>query len=125
MSLFDEQPPLIDSKVLLQWLKSNYSIFNTKDIKIKSLNSERDKNFLIKGVRGKYYVVKISHPSESIKQLNYQDHLIKYLRSNLSLAKIYPKICHKNILFYNDLNQRKCAVRILTFIDGKCMRNPR
>ena len=37
MSLFDEQPPLIDSKVLRQWLKSHYAIFNIKDIKIKSL----------------------------------------------------------------------------------------
>ena len=119
MSLFDEQPPLIDSKVLRQWLKSNYSIFNIKDIKIKSLNSERDKNFLIKGIGGKYYVVKISHPSESVKQLNFQDDLIKHLRSNSSLVKIYPKICHNNILFYNDLNQRKCAVRVLTYIDGK------
>ena len=119
MSLFDEQPPLIDSKVLRQWLKSHYSIFNIKDIKIKSLNSERDKNFLIKGMGEKFYVVKISHPSESINQLKYQDDLIRHLRSNSLLTNIYPKICHKNILFFNDLNQRKCAVRILTYIDGK------
>ena len=119
MSLFDEQPPLIDSKVLRQWLKSHYAIFNIKDIKIKSLNSERDKNFLIQGMGGKFYVVKISHPSESINQLKYQDDLIRHLRSNSLLAKIYPKIYHKNILFFNDLNQRKCAVRILTYIDGK------
>jgi len=119
MSLFDEQPPLIDSKVLRQWLKSHYEIFNIKDIKIKNLNSERDKNFLIQGMGGKFYVVKISHPSESINQLKYQDDLIRHLRSNSLLAKIYPKIYHKNILFFNDLNQRKCAVRILTYIDGK------
>ena len=119
MSLFDEQPPLIDSKVLRQWLKYNYPIFKTITTKIKPLNSERDKNFLIKGLGGKSYVVKISHPSESINQLKYQDELIRHLRSNLFLAKFYPKICHKNILFYKDLNQRKCAVRVLTYIDGK------
>ena len=119
MSLFDEQPPLINSKVLRKWLKSNYSIFNTNDIKLKSLNSERDRNFLIQGVGGKYYVVKISHPSESLNQLNYQDDLIRHLRSDRKLSKIYPKLYHKSILFFNDLKQRKCAVRVLTYIEGK------
>ena len=47
MSLFDEQPPLIDSKVLRQWLKSNYSIFNIKDIKIDHLACCEISNFCL------------------------------------------------------------------------------
>ena len=33
--------------------------------------------------------------------------------------RIYCVFHHKNILFYQDNKQRECAVRILTYIDGK------
>ena len=39
MSVFDEQPPLINHKELCQWLKNNYSFFKIKDVKLRSLNS--------------------------------------------------------------------------------------
>ena len=118
MSVFDEQPPLINHKELCQWLKNNYSFFKIKDVKLRSLNSERDINFLIKGINNKKYVVKISNPKESFEQLMYQDVLIKHLRLNKKLRKIYPEICHKNILFFKDKKQRNCPVRVLTYIDG-------
>ena len=87
MSVFDEQPPLINHKELCQWLKNNYSFFKIKDVKLRSLNSERDINFLIKGINNKKYVVKISNPKESFEQLMYQDVLIKHLRLNKKLRK--------------------------------------
>jgi len=118
MSVFDEQPPLINRKELSIWLKNNYNYFKSKNIKLIPLNSERDINFLIKGITNKKYVVKISNPKESLEQLKYQDLLIKHLRLNKELRKIYPEICHENILFFSDKKLRKCPVRILTYIDG-------
>ena len=118
MSVFDEQPPIINVSAFCQWLKKNYSFFNLKKIKLVRLNSERDVNFLIKGIGKKQYVVKISNPKESLSQLKYQDSLISHLSLSSALRKIYPEILHKKILFYKDSNQRKCAVRVLTYIDG-------
>ena len=118
MSVFDERPPIINVSSFSNWLKINYSFFKSKNIKLSRLNSERDINLLIKGTGTKQYVVKISNPKESIAQLEYQDLLIKHLRLNKELKKIYPEILHKKILFYKDSDQRKCAIRILTYIDG-------
>jgi len=118
MSVFDEQPPIINVSSFSKWLKKNYSFFKSKSIKLSRLNSERDINLLIKEKSTKQYVVKISNPKESLVQLEYQDLLINHLRLNIQLRKIYPEILHKKILFYKDRKQRKCAVRILTYIDG-------
>ena len=118
MSVFDEQPPIINVSSFSHWLKKNYSFFNSKSIKLSRLNSERDVNLLIKGAGTKQYVVKISNPKESLAQLEYQDLLINHLRQSIQLRKIYPEIIHKKILFYKDRNERRCAVRILTYIEG-------
>ena len=87
MSVFDEQPPIINVSAFSHWLKKNYSFFNSKNIKLSRLNSERDINLLIKGPGIKKYVVKISNPKESLVQLEYQDLLIKHLRLNQELKK--------------------------------------
>ena len=118
MSVFDEQPPIINVSSFSHWLKKNYSFFNSKSIKLSRLNSERDINLLIKGAGTKRYVVKISNPKESLAQLEYQDLLINHLRQSIQLRNIYPEIFHKKILFYKDRNERGCAVRILTYIEG-------
>ena len=118
MSVFDEQPPIINVSSFSHWLKKNYSFFNSKSIKLSRLNSERDVNLLIKGAGTKQYVVKISNPKESLAQLEYQDLLINHLRQSIQLRNIYPEIFHKKILFYKDRNERGCAVRILTYIEG-------
>ncbi|MFL2543498.1 MAG: aminotransferase class III-fold pyridoxal phosphate-dependent enzyme [Alphaproteobacteria bacterium] len=118
MSVFDEQPPIINVSTFSHWLKKNYSFFKSKNIKLSRLNSERDINLLIKGAGTKRYVVKISNPKESLAHLEYQDLLINHLRLSIELRKIYPEILHKKILFYKDRNERRCAVRVLTYIDG-------
>ena len=118
MSVFDEQPPIINISAFSHWLKKNYSFFKSKNIKLSRLNSERDINLLIKGAGTKQYVVKISNPKESLAQLEYQDLLINHLRLSIELRKIYPEILHKKILFYKDRNERRCAVRVLSYIDG-------
>ena len=118
MSVFDEQPPIINVSSFSHWLKKNYSFFNSKSIKLSRLNSERDVNLLIKGAGTKQYVVKISNPKESLAQLEYQDLLVNHLRQSIQLRNIYPEIFHKKILFYKDRNERGCAVRILTYIEG-------
>ena len=92
MSVFDEQPPLINVSAFSHWLKKKYSFFKSKNIKLSRLNSERDINLLIKGVDKKQYVVKISNPKESLAQLEYQDLLINHLRRSIGLRKIYPEI---------------------------------
>ena len=117
MSVFDEQPPIINLSSFSSWLKKNYSFLKSKNIKLSRLNSERDINLLINGFSTKQYVVKISNPKESLVQLEYQDLLINHLRQNIQLRKIYPEILHKKILFYKDRNERRCAVRILTYIN--------
>ena len=48
MSVFDEQPPIINVSSFSKWLKENYSFFKSKDIKLSRLDSERDINLLIK-----------------------------------------------------------------------------
>ena len=82
MSVFDEQPPLINVKKFSLWLKKIIIFLKSKEFQIIKLNSERDINFLIKFDDNRKYVVKISNPKESLKQLEYQDLLIKHLRSN-------------------------------------------
>ena len=109
MSVFNEQPPIINVSSFSKWLKENYYFFKSKDIKLSRLNSERDINLLIKEKSAKKYVVKISNPKESIVQLEYQDLLIKHLRLNRQLKKIYPEILHNKLLFYQDSKQRRCA----------------
>ena len=47
MSVFNSLPPKINQNHLIKWLKENYPFLSKKSISLKSLNSERDKNFLI------------------------------------------------------------------------------
>ena len=118
MSVFEIQPPIIDNKHLIIWLKTNFSYLKNKSIKLSKLNSERDTNFIISLKSKKKYVLKISNPSEKLNILNYQDRLIKHLRKDIKLKKYIPKIYHTKILNYLDKKNRKCFVRILSFIDG-------
>ena len=64
MSVFDVDPPIIDNKHLIKWLKINFSFLRNKLLKIKQLDSERDINFIIFINNKKKYVLKISNPSE-------------------------------------------------------------
>ena len=47
MSVFNSVPPKISKIELIKWLKVNYPIFYKKNISLKELKSERDKNFLL------------------------------------------------------------------------------
>ena len=47
MSVFDVDPPIIDNKHLIKWLKINFSFLRNKLLKIKQLDSERDINFIL------------------------------------------------------------------------------
>ncbi len=91
MSVFDVDPPIIDNKHLIKWLKINISFLRNKLLKIKQLDSERDINFIIFVNNKKKYALKISNPSEKINILEYQDRLINYLRTDLSLKSFIPK----------------------------------
>ena len=51
--------------------------------------------------------------------MDYQDNLINHLRKNFNIKNNIPKICHSKIIYYLDDLNRKCFVRILSFIDGK------
>ncbi len=119
MSVFDVDPPIIDNKHLIKWLKINFSFLRNKLIKIKQLDSERDINFIIFINNKKKYVLKISNPSEKINILKYQDRLINYLRSDLSLKSFIPKIHHTKIVKYLDKKNRECFVRVLSYIEGR------
>ena len=47
MSVFDVEPPIIEKKHLIKWLKTNYSFLRNKSFTLNKLNSERDINFTI------------------------------------------------------------------------------
>ena len=119
MSVFDEQPPIINKNSLIKWLKINYSFLRKKSIFLSKLNSERDLNFIIFVNKDKKYTLKISNPAEDLAVLDYQDNLINHLRKNFNIKNNIPKICHSKIIYYLDDLNRKCFVRILSFIDGK------
>ena len=118
MSVFNVEPPIIDNNHLIKWLKTNFSFLNNKSIKLNNLNSERDINFVISVKNKKKYVLKISNPSEKLNILEYQDELIKHLRSDNNLKKLIPQIFHSRIVKYLDKKNRECFVRILSYIDG-------
>jgi len=119
MSVFNSFPPIINKNHLIEWLKENYPFLSKKSILLKSLNSERDKNFLININSKQKYVLKISNSKETIDFLDLQDYVLKKLSKRTSLKKYIPKIIHSSIKIYSDLMNRKCYVRILTYIDGK------
>ena len=119
MSVFDVQPPIIDNKHLIRWLKTNFSYLKNKSIKLSKLNSERDINYLISIKNKKKYVLKISNPSEILDILKYQDRLINHLRKDNNLKRYIPKIYHTKIVTYLDKKNRECFVRLLSYIDGR------
>ena len=124
MSVFNSLPPKINKNHLIKWLKLNYSFLKSKSFILKQLNSERDKNFLIVlNSSTKKFVIKISNTVESKKLLDLQDYVLKELNKNLILKKFIPEKIHSNIKIYSDLNNRKCFVRILSYIDGKMYAN--
>ena len=62
MSVFNEQPPLINVKKFSLWLKNNYPFLKTKNFKLLRLNSERDINFLIKFNENKNMLLRFLTP---------------------------------------------------------------
>ena len=102
MSVFDIEPPIIEKKHLIKWLKTNYSFLRNKSFTLNKLNSERDVNFTIALQNKKKYVLKISNPSENLNILEYQDRLIKHLSITKDLKKYIPNILHKKIVKYLD-----------------------
>ena len=48
MSVFNSLPPKINQYHLIKWLRVNYPFLNKKNLSLNILNSERDKNYLIK-----------------------------------------------------------------------------
>ncbi len=119
MSVFDVEPPIIEKKYLIKWLKTNYSFLRNKSFTLNKLNSERDVNFTISIQNKIKYVLKISNPSENLNILQYQDRLIKHLSATKELKVYIPRIFHKKIVKYLDTKNRECFVRILSYIDGR------
>ena len=48
MSVFDEQPPIINVSSFSKWLKEKNYLFKSKEIKLSLLKCERDINLLAK-----------------------------------------------------------------------------
>ena len=119
MSVFNSTPPKIKQYHLIKWLKDNFLIFSKKNLSLLKLNSERDKNYLLKINRTTKFVVKISNPLESIKLLEMQDELLIILNQRVSIKKYIPKKIHSSIMTYKDELGRKCYVRILKYIEGE------
>ena len=119
MSVFNSVPPKISKIELIKWLKVNYPIFYKKNISLKELKSERDKNFLLKLKNKPLYVIKISNPAESISLLKLQDFVLNSLIKRNSVKNFIPKKIHSTIKVYHDQLNRDCYVRVLRFIEGK------
>ena len=119
MSIFNSLPPKINQYHLIKWLRTNYTFLNKKSLSLNVLNSERDKNYLIKVDKKKLYVLKISNPLESKKFLEMQDFLLTNLSSRVSIKKFIPKKIHSTLNIYKDEIGRSCYVRILSYIEGQ------
>ena len=102
MSIFNSIPPKIKQYHLIKWLKNNYTFFKNKDIYLKKLNSERDKNYLISVNLKSNFVVKISNPLESKNLLLMQDYVLTNLNQSKSISKLIPNKIHKTIKLYQD-----------------------
>tara|TARA_B100000029_G_C17602414_1_gene966274 strand:+ start:327 stop:2702 length:2376 start_codon:yes stop_codon:yes gene_type:complete len=119
MSVFNSTPPKINKNHLIKWLSQNYSFFYVHKFTLKELNSERDKNYLITLDSKKKFILKIYNSLETKKILDLQDYVLSELNKRSSINKIIPKKMHNKILIYRDLNNSKCFVRLLSYIDGK------
>ena len=91
MSVFNSLPPKINQYHLIKWLRANYPFLNKKNLSLNILNSERDKNYLIKVNKQSLYVLKISNPLESKNFLEMQDFLLTNLNSRASIKDFIPK----------------------------------
>ena len=91
MSVFNSLPPKINQYHLIKWLRANYPFLNKKNLSLNILNSERDKNYLIKVNKKSLYVLKISNPLESKNFLEMQDFLLANLNSRASIKDFIPK----------------------------------
>jgi len=119
MSIFNSLPPKINQYHLIKWLKVNYPFLNKKNLSLKKLNSERDKNYLIKINKKSLYVLKISNPLESNNLLEMQDFLLTNLNYRASIRDFIPKKIHSTLNIYKDAIGRSCYVRILSYIEGQ------
>ena len=52
-----------------------------------------------------------------------QDYVLNSLNKKKLVKNFVPKKVHKSIKVYTDLNDKKCYVRILSFIKGKIYAN--
>jgi len=119
MSLFNSTPPKIKINYLIKWLKVNYNFLNKRNFKIKNLNSERDRNFLVIINNKFHYVIKISNSIESKNFLEMQDYVLTSLNKKPLIKKIIPKKLHRSIKVFKDDNSSLCFVRILNYIEGE------
>jgi len=119
MSVFNSLPPKINQYHLIKWLRANYPFLNKKNLSLNVLNSERDKNYLIKVNKKSLYVLKISNPLESKNFLEMQDFLLTNLNSRASIKDFIPKKIHSTLNIYKDEIGRSCYVRILSYIEGQ------
>ena len=117
MSIFDTKPPSIDRDKLNFFLENNYDFMKNKISSSEKLNSERDYNLKIFTKDKKKFVVKISNSSENIKILKLQDSILSYL-SHQPIKENIPQIMHEKINTIYDINNKKCYIRILSFLEG-------
>ena len=117
MSIFDTKPPSIDRDKLNFFLENNYDFLKNKISSSEKLNSERDYNLKIFTKDKKKFVVKISNSSENIKILKLQDSILSYL-SHQPIKENIPQIMHGKINTIYDINNKKCYIRILSFLEG-------
>ena len=108
MSVFNSLPPKINQYHLIKWLRANYPFLNKRNLSLNILNSERDKNYLIKVNKKSLYVLKISNPLESKNFLEMQDFLLTNLNSRASIKDCIPKKIHSTLNIYKDEIGRSC-----------------
>jgi len=117
MSIFDTRPPTFDLDELHLWLENHCQIFKDNILKSSRLNSERDYNLKIITKNNKKFVVKISNPSEKLKNLQFQDSMLNFLKKSL-IKNYVPRTIHGVIKTIKDKENRECYFRILSYLEG-------
>ncbi len=115
MSKIDEYRPKISEDKALQLAKDHFAVIGD----IKPLPSERDLNFLLKGLNKEFFILKIAASSETKENLLFQNSVMDYLKNKVICPEVILSKEKEQITVIKDKNGIKHFIRLLTYIPGQ------
>ena len=88
------------------------------------LPGEYDANFHLKSKHGDEFILKISHPDESLHIVVMQNTLLQFIENELfSAPRLLPVLTGELFALHRDQEGKSCYVRIFTFLPGQLLAN--